>query len=355
MKKERINFDKFYNNKALAPVTPLIEGIENFIYGPGDVTLKAPHIVDNIDLKRYMSFVILALMPCAVASVYFYGWRAAMIIFTAYLFGGIAEVISICIRKHDLHEGFLVTGMIFPLILPPTIPLWIVAVGAVFGVIFGKEVFGGTGRNIFNPALVGRLFITIAFPVAMSAAWVEPFTSGLGGLLHLQSDVIASATPLALMKTGANVPYSMLDLLFGASPGSIGETFRIGIIIGGIFLMVTKISNWRIPVSYLGSVAVLSFIGNLLLPDLIAPPMLQLLTGGLLFGAFFMATDPVSSPYTTQGKWIYGILLGVLTLVIRSFAGYVEGVMFSIILMNAFSPLIDTIVLNKTFKKLQRD
>lgn len=354
MKKIEKAFDNLYKIKSLQIVKPAIKAAEAIILGPSMVTSKAPHMVDNLDIKRYMSIVIIALLPSALASIYFYGWRAFLIIMTAYVAGGLAEVTYEVVKKHEIHEGFLVTGLIFPLVLPPSIPLWIVAVGAIFGVIFGKEVFGGTGRNIFNPALVGRIFITIAFPVAMSTNWGQPLIGGLAGFGSFTVDSITAATPLSLIKSGAEIPYSILDMLFGRVPGSMGETFRIGIIAGGLFLMYTKVSSWRITLSYLGAVALFSGIGSIFLPDLIATPILQLLSGGLLFGAFFMATDPVSSPFTKPGKWIYGIMLGLLTVLIRSFSGYVEGVMFSIIIMNALGPLIDTMILKRKYKPLRK-
>lgn len=347
-------FEKLYTIKVVQMIKPAVEMFESILLGSNSVTKKSPHMLDNLDLKRYMTMVIIALTPCALASIYFFGWRSLLIILVSYAAGGLTEVTYEVIKKHEIHEGFLVTGLIFPLVLPPNIPLWIVAVGSIFGVIFGKEVFGGTGRNIFNPALVGRIFITIAFPIAMSASWGQPFTSGLAGLTHFGVDAMTAATPLTFLKTGAIPPQSLLDMLFGRVAGSMGETFRIGIIAGGLFLMHTKVSSWRITVSYLGAVAIFAAIGNIFLPDIIAPPLLQLLSGGLLFGAFFMATDPVSSPFTKPGKFIYGIMLGLLTILIRSFSGYVEGVMFSIIIMNAFGPLIDTMVINRKFKPLKR-
>lgn len=320
----------------------VFNSIDLFIQRPNSVTSTAPHVVDNMSLKRYIIFVILALVPSVISSIYNYGLRTLAIIAVSYTTGLIVEAIFSALRGHeDIHEGFFATGLLFPLILPPTIPLWMVAVGSAFGIFFGKEVFGGTGRNIFNPALVGRIFITIAFPVAMSTVWQVPMT-----------DTITSATPLSLIKTGMEIPYSYWDLLIGRAPGSMGETFRLGIIITGVFLMITKVSNWRIPVSYLGTVAVLSGIGSIFLPGQIAPPLLQLLTGGLLFGAFFMATDPVTAPYSNKGKWIYGLGLGLFTILIRSFAGYTEGVMFSIILMNAFSPLVDSVTSQKKYKPI---
>jgi len=263
-------------------------------------------------------------------------------IIVSYAAGGLVEVAFAMIRKKEIEEGFFVTGIIFPLVLPPTTPLWIVAVGVMFGVFFGKEVFGGTGRNVFNPALVGRLFITIAFPTIMTTFWQLPF-----------SDAITSATPLTLYKTTqTTTPY--MDLLLGHNcAGSMGEIFRLGIIIGGIFLMFSKVANWRIPISYLVSVFIFAWIGNSALPTKVAPPVFQVLSGGLLYGAMFMATDPVTSPFTKAGKYLFGILCGLLTVLIRSFSGYVEGVMFSIVIMNAFTPLIDHILLVIKYKPVK--
>jgi Na+-transporting NADH:ubiquinone oxidoreductase subunit B/electron transport complex protein RnfD len=213
-----------------------------------------------------------------------------------------------------------------------------VAVGIVFGTFFGKEVFGGTGRNIFNPALVGRLFITIAFPSIMSASWRVPF-----------ADAVSSATPLSVWRsTGEAAPLE--DLLFGSVAGSMGEVFRIGIIAGGLLLILSRIANWRVPLTYLLSVALFSALGSLAIPDRVAPPLFQLLTGGLLFGAFFMATDPVTSPMTKAGKHVFGILAGLLTVLIRSFSGFTEGVMFSIVFLNALTPLIDHVVLTTRYR-----
>lgn len=360
MKKIHGMFDKLYKMESLKRFKPVIQMADDLLFGTAHVTKLAPHVVDNNDIKRYMTMVIVGLLPSTLASIYFYGLRALAIILTSYMAGAVVEIAFAIVKKEEVHEGFLVTGLIFPLVLPPTVPLWVVAVGVIVATFFGKEVFGGTGRNIFNPALVGRIFITIAFPVIMSAYWAEPFTTGgLGGFLKWSNiDAMASATPLSTIKTGvksfAELGYTPLDLLLGKAPGSMGETFRLGIIIGGIFLIVTKVADWRTPVAYLGSVAILAGIGNMFLPEIIAPPLLQLLTGGLLFGAFFMATDPVSSAYTKKGKWIQGICLGLLTVLIRSFTGYVEGTMFSIIIMNAVAPLIDTLVVQSKYKPIQK-
>jgi Na+-transporting NADH:ubiquinone oxidoreductase subunit B/electron transport complex protein RnfD len=333
MKLVRLLLDKLYKIPVLNKAEPLIEAVDAALFGTDETTQVAPHIVDSIDTKRYMSCAIAALVPAALASVYFHGLKAVMIIAVSYIAGFSVEFMFAVVRKHKIHEGFLVTGLIFPLVLPPTTPLWVVAVGVIFGVLFGKEMFGGTGRNIFNPALVGRLFITIAFPAIMTTSWKVPFT-----------DAITAATPLSVYKT-TDVMASMSDLLIGTTAGSMGETCRIAIILGGLFLLFTKAGNWRIPVSYLGSVFAFAAIGNYFLPGRIAPPAFQLFAGGLMFGAFFMATDPVTSPFTIAGKYSFGIMCGLLTVLIRSFSGYVEGVMFSIVIMNAFAPLIDHVVL----------
>ena len=323
--------------KSLRKFKTVFETMEGIIFGTSEVTTGAPHIKDNIEIKRYMSFAIIGLLPATAAAVYFYGLYALAIIMTSYVAGGIVEVAFAIFRDKEIEEGFLVTGLIFALVLPPTLPLWAVAIGSVFGTFFGKEIFGGTGRNIFNPALVGRLFITIAFPQMMSTAWKEPF-----------ADVITSATPLGVFQiSGELTPY--WNLLWGLHAGSMGEVFSIGIIAGGIFLMLSKVSNWRIPVSYLGTVFMFSLVGNMISPS-IAPPVFSILSGGLLFGAMFMATDPVTGPTTKTGKYIYGFGCGLLTFLIRSFAGYTEGVMFSIIFMNGLNPLIDHFVLKTIYR-----
>ena len=338
----RSMMDRLYKVRLLSPFKPVLDAVDAALFSTDETTEDRPHIVDSIDLKRYMLAVIIALLPSTLSSIYFFGWRVVWMIIVSYAAGGLVEVIFAMIRKQEIHEGFFVTGIIFPLVLPPTTPLWIVAVGVMFGVFFGKEVFGGTGRNVFNPALVGRLFITIAFPTIMTTYWQLPF-----------SDAITSATPLTLYKsTQTLTPY--IDLLLGRNcAGSMGEIFRLGIIIGGIFLMFSKVANWRIPVSYLVSVLIFAWIGNSALPTKVAPPVFQLLSGGLLYGAMFMATDPVTSPFTKAGKYIFGILCGLLTVLIRSFSGYVEGVMFSIVIMNALTPLIDHILLVIKYKPVK--
>jgi RnfABCDGE-type electron transport complex D subunit len=352
------NFINFLNSivkiRGLHRFKPVVKAIDKFFYGTEKITEEPPHIVDYIDIKRYMSTVIIALIPSVISSIYFYGWRVIFLIFISYIFGGLAEVIFSIIRKKDIEEGFLVTGLIFPLTLPPTVPWWVCAIGILFGVIFGKEVFGGTGRNIFNPALTGRVFITVSYPKIMTTSWYIPFNKGIGGFSSFKPDAITSATPLMIFKS-SNEIINLKDLLFGNYPGCIGETFKIGIIIGGLFLIFTKVANWRIPFFYIFSVFIFSLIGNLFSPKMFAPPLFQILTGGLLFGAFFMATDPVTMPSTNEGKIIAGFLLGLLTIIIRVFSGYVEGVMFSILLVNGFTPLIDYLIIEKKYKPYRRN
>ena len=341
MSRTRSIFKKLKGLKLLRPMLPILTTLEGILAGTEVVTLEAPHIREHLEIKRYMTAAIIGLMPTLVAAVIFFGPYVLACVLVSYVVGGAIEVAFAYVRKKEIEEGFLVTGLIFPLTLPAGVPLWVVAVGVGIGVFFGKEVFGGTGRNIFNPALVGRLFITIAFPGIMSGQWTAPFT-----------DAITSATPLVIYKsTGTIAPY--FDLLVGQVAGSMGELFRIGIIAGGLFVIAVRVSSWRIPLFYLGTVAAVSAIGHLFLPATIAPPLFQLLTGGLLFGAFFMATDPVTSAATKAGKVIFGIGCGVVTVIIRSFTGFTEGVMFSIVFMNAFAPLIDTMVINRRFPAVE--
>ena len=329
---------------------PPLEALDNFFLRKPETTTGAPHLRDALDLKRYMIAVVVALMPAVLLSIYLFGWRVVAIIFVSYLFGVSTEWIFAAVRQEEINEGAFVTCMIYPLILPPTIPLWMVAVGIVFGIVFGKEAFGGTGRNIFNPAMVGRIFLAIAFPSAMTTQWQLPFQSGLGGFLAYSSDAVTSATPLMTFKGTGGIA-STIHLLLGTVPGCLGETSKLLLLLGGLFLMVTKVSNWRLPVSYLSTVLVFSGIASAIWPETSASPSFHLLSGGLLFGAMFMATDPVTCPFTRMGKWIYGVGLGVLTMLIRTRSGYVEGVMFAVIFMNIFAPLIDHVVLSVRYRQ----
>lgn len=329
-------------NKVLANFKPVLNAMDEFFFGTSRVT-SLPYILDYIDIKRFMSFVVIALIPATLAAIYFWGLHVLAMIIVSYIFGGMVEVAFAIARRKEIHEGFLVTGLIFPLILPPATPLWVVAVGVVFGVLFGKEVFGGTGRNVFNPAIVGRVFLTIAFPKIMTLNWPLP-SVGIG------TDAITGATPLALFKS-QGILSSYNNLLFGFCSGSAGETFRIGLIAGGIFLILTRIVDWRIPFACLMTIFGFPYLSNYVFHTTFAPGVFQLLSGGVLLGAFFMATDPVTAPFTKAGRWIGGVFLGIMTVLIRGLSGYVEGLVFSILLLNACTPLIDTLVLKVRYRK----
>lgn len=344
----------FEQGGKLGVFKPVYEAMENFFFAPSASTPTSPHIRDPLDVKRLMSMVIVAFLPCLFASFYFFGWRLVAMIVVSYAAGGVVEVIFAIMRKENINEGFLVTGMLFPLILPPTLPLWMVAVGVAFGVFVGKELFGGTGRNIFNPAIVGRCFLALAYPAAMSGNWTIPGTGLTGRMLQYvgtsNADAISSATPLVLAKQGSLAALS--EMFLGNTSGSLGETSAIAIILGGVFLLFTRVANWRTVVSTLGSVVVMAGIFHHTEPGRFAPAMWHLCAGGLLFGAFFMATDPVTSPVTNAGKYFYGIVIGVATLLIRNFTGYVEGVMFAILLGNIIAPILDEIVIKLRLRRL---
>lgn len=341
----------------LSPMNPLYEAMENFFFAPASKAAYAPFGRDPLDIKRYMSMVIIALLPCVAAAIYFFGLRVIPMIIVSYMAGGAVEVLFAVIRKEDIAEGFLVTGLIFPLALPATTPLWMVAVGCAFGVFVGKEIFGGTGRNLFNPAIVGRCFLALAYPAAMSASWVKPGSGLTGRLLQYVTaadvEAITSATPLVEAKQA--VFSDTLHLAIGNISGCIGETSGVLIICGGIFLLLTKVANWRTVISTLGSAAILAAVLHGVNAQQYAGPLWHLFAGGLLFGAFFMATDPVSSPTTNEGKWVYGILIGSVTILIRCFSGYVEGMMFAILLGNIAAPIIDEVVFSIRLRMLRNE
>jgi Na(+)-translocating NADH:ubiquinone oxidoreductase B subunit len=335
---------------------PVFNALENFFFAPSAATRTAPHVRDPLDIKRLMSMVIIALLPVLFAAFYFFGLRLIVMIIVSYAAGGAVEVIFAIVRKEEINEGFLVTGMLFPLILPPTTPLWLVAVGVIFGVFVGKELFGGTGRNLFNPALVGRCFLSLAYPSTMAGHWVSPGTGLTGRLFQYVGassiDAVTAATPLALAKQGNLTALS--EMFFGSVSGSVGETSAIAIIAGGIFLLLTRVANWRTVAGILASAAVMAGILNHANPERFAPVLWHLCAGGLLFGAFFMATDPVSSPTTNGGKWAYGILIGIVVMMIRNFTGYVEGVTFAILLGNIVAPIFDEVAFKIRIRSLQQ-
>lgn len=283
--------------------------------------------------------VLYALIPIILASIYFFGWRCLLILVIVNAVGFITEYLFVRNYKEPVSSAVFVTSCLFTLSLPPTIPIWMAVVGIVFAIVFGKMVFGGFGKNIFNPALSGRVFLYVSFGLAMTANWVNPIGGGLGGFAKFQSDAITEATPLALMKAGQTQP--LAPLLLGNISGSIGETSAILIILGGIYIIWKKAANYRI---VLGCLAGFFFFQTLLWLFHVknaADPISAFLAGGFCIGIFFYATDPISAAQTDEGKWIYGIFIGIISVVIRVLAAWPEGVMFAILLGNMFSPILD--------------
>ena len=333
------------------PMRPIIEALDFFLFSPDKAPTKPPYIRDAVDVKRFMSWAILGLFPAFLGSIYFFGPRVLLVVLVSYVAGGIVEVIFSILRKEPIAEGLLVTGLIFPLTLPVDIPLWMVALGAIFGVFFAKEVFGGTGHNIMNVALTGRAFLFLSFPKALSSGWVIAGHGALGR--NLTVDATTAATPMLAAKlaqsTGGSATVAIrealgsdwLALLWTKGPDAFGTTSALLCIIGGLIVILSKVANWRIPISIFGTVFVLGWVLNAVAPSNFMPPHYQLIAGGLLYGAFFMATDPVTAPTYNGARWIYGIGIGILILVIRGLSGYPEGVMFSILIMNLVTPLLD--------------
>ena len=370
----------FEKGKPLEKFYPLYEALDTFLLTPGTTIPKAPFVRDAVDLKRVMSFVVIALIPCLCMGIYNVGyqmeaaqgaahsfWGAVAsgaakvipIILVSYLAGGLWEVLFAVVRKHEINEGFLVTGILYALILPPTIPLWQAAVGISFGVVFGKEIFGGTGMNVFNPALVARAFVFFAYPAQISGStvWVA-----LDGYTRATPLAVAAATPKgqSVVQALQEAGYNFGNMFAGFIPGSIGETSALACLMGLIFLLVTRVASWRaVAGCVLGLLTMSSIFYFLRGPQKLAffalPPHWHLVMGGFAFGSVFMATDPVSSSATDAGRWIYGFLVGVLNVLIRvASPAYPEGVMLSILFMNAFAPLIDHFVVENHIKRRLR-
>ena len=283
---------------------------------------SSPHVVHHDSVPKIMYRVIIALMPALVASVMVFGIRVIVVLLTSIFASVLTEYLFQVIRKRPItiHDGSAVlTGIFLALTLPPNLPLWMAFTGSVIAIALGKQVYGGIGSNIFNPALLGRAFLLITFPVAMTT-WTTV-------------DAISSATPLNLLKMqGESTEY--IRLFLGGIGGSMGETSALAILIGGFYLLYSNVIDWRIPFAFVGTTLSMAWIAG-------SDPVIQLFSGGLLFGAFFMATDMVTTPLTQTGRWIFGIGCGLITGIIRLYGGYPEGVMFSILLMNAVTPLIN--------------
>ncbi|TES92836.1 MAG: RnfABCDGE type electron transport complex subunit D [Candidatus Cloacimonadota bacterium] len=292
----------------------------------------SPHRKEKADTPRVMRGVVYALMPAVIASIYYFKLRAFLLIIVCIAGTVLTEAVFQKLRRRPItikDGSALLTGLLLALVLPPSLPLWAGFLGAVMAIVIGKQIFGGLGQNIFNPALIGRAFLMATFPV-MLTTWIKP------GIF----DAVTTATPLSLFKFDHNV-VSTLYLLLGNTGGSLGETCAIVLIIGGIFLLIKKYMDWRIPLSYIGTVLILTTVLYLIKPAQYASPLFHLFAGGLMLGALFMATDPVTSPITKKGRYIFGVGCGFLVVIIRTWGGLPEGVMYSILLMNAFTPLIN--------------
>lgn len=359
----------FVEGGRFAWLQSTFEAFESFLFVPDKTTGRGCHIRDAVDLKRTMITVVIALMPALLFGIWNVGYQHYLavgeeigfwqtvgygllkvlpIIVVSYVTGLAIEFVFAQIRRHQVNEGFLVTGMLIPMVLPPDIPLWMVALATAFAVLIGKEAFGGTGMNFLNPALLARAFLFFAYPSAMSGdkVWIAG-----------QPDAFTGATPLGVLANGGSDLPSVWTMIWGGIPGCMGETSKIAIAIGALLLLVTGIANWRIMVSvFLGGMGmglVFNAVGGNAYMQL--PFYYHLLLGGFAFGAVFMATDPVTAPQTNAGKWVYGLLIGIFAVMLRVLnPAYAEGMMLAILLMNCFAPLVDHIVIARNIAMRQK-
>ena len=305
-------------------------------------------LLKNIQFMKQpmMRKVIYALVPLIISAIYFFGWRVLTLLIVVSFFGSLTEWIFVRKTTKKITEAVWVTSVLFTLTLPPATPYWIAIIGIIFGVLFGKMVFGGFGKNPFNPDLVGRAFIYVNFPSFMTVEWTKPlggFPGGFGAYLGEQIDAVAQATPMLLFRsTGETLSWS--QVILGNISGSIGETSAVLILIAAVYLIYTKTASKETMFSVIGSFLILSGILYALGFEQIPNPIYGLFAGGLLFGAVFMATDPISSPKTKEGRIVYGILIGSITVIIRGFALFAGGIMFAILIGNTFAPIIDEAV-----------
>lgn len=373
MKFIRKQFDKmkpnFEKGGKLYPFHSMFDAIETLFFVPNKTSQTGVHIHDHKDSKRLMIIVVLAMIPAllfgmwntghqhflslgqsvSIGQAFWYGFLKVLpIIIVSYVTGLTIEIIIAQMRGHDVKEGFFVTGMLIPLIVPVNIPLWMVAVATAFAVIIGVEAFGGAGMNILNPALTTRAFLFFAYPSHMSgdAVWIAD-----------KADAFSGATPLAEAAAGhiSNMP-SPLEMFMGFIPGSIGETSTLAILIGAFILIYTGVGSWKIMLSTVVGGLFMGYLFNLVAPEsnefMNLPGYYHLIMGGFAFGAVFMATDPVSAAQTSTGKYIYGFLIGVIAVLIRVVnPAYPEGMMLAILLMNVFAPLIDHYVVQANIKR----
>ncbi len=302
-------------------------------------------IVTLLRKQPMMRRVLFSLIPIILFAVYLFGWRVLSVLAVVTVAGVLTEYYFEKSRKGKPTESVLVSCFLFALILPVTVPYWIAVVGIVFAIIFGKQVFGGFGKNVFNPAILGRVFVFIAFPGAMTNTWAQPFAGFPGGFLSWVPEItdgVSRATPLFLSGQGS-APYTHLQLLLGNIPGSMGETSALLIIAAAVYLIIKKTASWKTIVSVIGGVLIMETVFYLTGASHFPDPLYALLSGGVLFGAVFMATDPISSPSTNNTKFVYGLLIGVIAVIIREFSLFPEGMMFAILMVNAFVPLMDII------------
>ena len=378
-------FDK---DGKLEKLQPLYEATDTILFSTDERTHSGPHIRDSIDIKRVMILVVIALITCYLFGAFNTGYQESLtfgydisdwkrnflsgvfkivpIIAVTFATGAFWEVLFSIVRRHPISEGFLVTCALIPLTLPATIPLWQVAVGTSFGVVIGKEIFGGVGMNIFNPALTTRAFLYFTYPAQISGDKVWALApDGYSGATALSipagqinSDAVSLLNNASSHLNGSTVfDFSWINMLMGWIPGSIGETNKLIILLSALFLIFTGITSWRIMVGSLLGLLTTAYLMNLLSPYssntmLTIPPHYHLVMGSFLFGTVFMATEPVTSAHTEFGKWVYGFFIGMLTVIIRSInPAYPEGIMLAILLMNAFAPLIDYFVIKSNVRK----
>ena len=361
----------FQKGEKFEKFAPAVNAFDTFLFVPNHTTQKGSHIRDAVDLKRTMVTVIIALMPVLIYGIYNTGYQYYIqtgesftfldafyhgsikiipMIIVSYVVGLSIEFAFAVYRGHEVNEGYLVTGLLIPMIMPVDIPLWMVAISVAFAVLIAKEAFGGTGMNILNPALTARAFAFFAYPTYMSGnkVWVSEASN---------VDSISGETILGYLAAGQNIDYSVMDMFMGSIPGSIAETSTFWVIIGALILVLTGVGSWRIIVSGILGGAFMGFIFNLLgLNSLMEFSWINhLIVGGFAFGIVFMATDPVSAAQTNTGKWIYGFLVGVFCIMIRVFnPAYPEGVMLAILLMNVFAPTIDHYVINLNIERRKK-
>lgn len=375
----------FMPGGKLAWLYPLYEAQESFLFTPPDTTQSVPHVRDGVDIKRVMITVIIALIPVVLFTIYntgrqfnivnqipdaagFAHWMRGLaivmpVILVSYIVGGLIEVAFAIIRKHEINEGFLVTGLLFPISLPPTIPLWQVALGVAFGVIIGKEIFGGTGFNVLNPALVGRGFLFFSFPTQFSGN-VYTVVLDMDNVI----DGFTGATPLTLAASvphGESVIESLTEagftwstMFIGFMGGSMAETSALASLVGAVILLVTGVGAWRIMaggvIGLTVAVTSMNMLPDSFIPFTQLPIHYHLVMGTFVWSIVFMATDPVSSAATLRGKWIYGILIGVMVAVIRvANPAFTGGVLLSILFANVMAPMIDHFVLKAHIRQRQ--